>query len=175
MPLLRTAALLALTAASLGCHTVSSSLIVPEPVEVSRTIGGSVRIDAEGSDKQGMFGPSIIDAEGLRSALTETVLACGLFDEVADAGRHRLRVEVVELVEPEVGFDTHCEVTVRWTLQDGEGARTLWMETITTSATMNSYEEMDSSLRPQLVMEKALRDNLSRGVQALASGAPAAH
>ena len=36
------------------------------------------------------------------------------------------------------------------------------------------HEEMDSSLRPQLVMEKALRDNLSRGVQALASGAPAA-
>jgi len=148
-----------------------------EPVTPPQLVGEIPTVDP-GPPRRGINGvvvlAIVIDAEGLGSAVTETVLACGLFDEVADEGRHRLRVEVVELVEPEVGFDTHCEVSLRWTLQDGAGARTLWMETITTSATMNSYEEMDSSLRPQLVMEKALRDNLSRGVQALASGAPAA-
>ena len=170
------APLLLLAVAAAGCHTVSSALIVPENVAVSRAVGGSVQIAASGSQKQGHFGPPIVAADDLEAALTEVILSCGLYDEVlSGAGaRHLLEVEVVELVEPEVGFDTSTEVTLRWTLKSGDGDRTLWVETITTSASLNSYEEMDSSLRPQLVMEKAMRDNLAEGIRALSAAAPTA-
>jgi hypothetical protein len=170
------ATLLLLAVAAIGCHTVSSALIVPEDVEVSRTLGGSVQIVASGSPKQAHFGPPIVGAEDLEAALTEVILGCGLYDEVlSGAGAsHLLTVEVIELVEPEVGFDTSSEVTLRWTLKSGDGTRTMWTDSITTSATMNSYEEMDSSLRPQLVMEKAMRRNLAAGVQALSAAAPKA-
>ena len=174
-PLLR-AALLLLAVAAAGCHTVSSALIIPEDVEVARPLGGSVQIVASGSGKQAHFGPPIVAGEDLEAAITEVVLDCGLYDEVLAGGgaKHRLEVRVTELVEPEVGFDSSCEVTLRWTLKSGDGSRTLWADSITTSATLNSYEEMDSSIRPQLVMEKAMRDNLARGVKALSAAAPTA-
>jgi len=174
MKLLLPSALLLLVAAATGCHSVSSALIVPEDVEVSRSLGGGVQIVASGSQKQARFGPPIVSAEDLEAALTEVVLDCGLYDEVfaGTGARHLLEVSVTELVEPEVGFDTSSEVTLRWTLKSGDGARTLWSDSITTSATMNSYEEMDSTLRPQLVMEKAIRENLAKGVRALSAAAP---
>lgn len=164
---------LALAVPLTACHSVSSAEIVPRDVEIERALGGSVRILATGSGKQALIGPSVIDAGGLADAVSEAVLACGLFDEVALEGQadRVLEVEVVELVEPEVGFDSHCSTTLRWSLRSGDGSRVLHTATITTEATMNSYEEMDSTVRPQLVMEKALRENITRGLRSLSSAA----
>jgi hypothetical protein len=58
------ATLLLLAVAAIGCHTVSSALIVPEDVEVSRTLGGSVQIVASGSPKQAHFGPPMRSSPG---------------------------------------------------------------------------------------------------------------
>lgn len=173
---LQAALISALASAVTGCHSVSSSLMVPEEIEISSPLGGTAKVVAFGSEKQALFGPSIIDAEGLAEAVSEALLTCGMFDAIATSGpsQHIVEVSVEELIEPEVGFDTTCDVTLRWSLKSGDGATTRWTRSITTSTTMNSYEEMDSSLRPQLVMEKALRDNLTKGIQALSAGAPKA-
>ncbi len=159
-----------------GCHSVSPALMVPEQVTIEQSIGGSAQVMARGSEKQGLFGPSIVDDEGLEAAVTEALLGCGLFDEISTSGpsQHLVEVSVEEFVAPEVGFDTACEVTVRWRLKSGDGSSTYWAKSITTSASMNSYEEMDSSLRPQLVMEKAMRENLAAGIRALSAAAPKA-
>lgn len=173
---LQAALLTCLAAPFAGCHSVSSALMVPEKVTIEQTIGGSARVAASGSEKQGLFGPSIVDDEGLEAAVTEALLGCGLFDEISTAGtsQHLVEVSVEKFVEPEVGFDTSCEVTLRWSLKSGDGSAIRWAKSITTSASMNSYEEMDSSLRPQLVMEKAMRENLAAGIRALSTAAPKA-
>ena len=157
-----------------GCHSVSASLMVPKEVSITRTIGGSARVIASGSSRQALLGPSVIGEESLQAAITEALLACGMFDEVTESppSQHLLVVTVEEFVEPELGFDSTCEVTMRWTLKGRDGASTYWTRSIKTGATITSYEEMDSTVRPQLVIEKAVRNNLTEGIKALSAWAP---
>ncbi|MEM1448959.1 MAG: hypothetical protein AAF957_28330 [Planctomycetota bacterium] len=152
-----------------GCYSVSSSVMVPDDVEIEQTFGGSVRIDTIGSDRQAMIGSRLIPAEELEEAVREVVLRHELFDEVVEEGAadNVLVVEFESIEEPEVGLDADCTLRMRWRLMSGDGSRTLWEEVVTSDETVNSYQERSSEQRSKSVIEKAVRSNLRDGVERL--------
>lgn len=168
--LLLSAALLGVLLAH-GCSTVSSSVMVPEAVSVERTVGGSVRIDAEGTDRQGIIGKRLIDPEQLTAALRESVLVAGVFDEVVTAGSadHVLSVHVERLDEPELGLDMSCQVAMRWQLQDSGGTRIRWEELVTTKETITTFDKFDVEDRAGAAVAGALRANVRRGIERMSS------
>lgn len=165
--LLLASALLALV--SVACATVQSSVMVPERIEVVRTLGGSVTVEAEGSQRQALFGKRLIEPDALQSAVRESILRTKLFDEVVDAGEadHVLIVSFDRMDEPEVGLDARCVLAMRWRLQSGDRSRTLWEEVVTTTQKVNSYEEPSSEARGQAVIAKAIRANIRSGLERL--------
>ena len=156
----------------LGCSTVASSMMVPETVEVERTLGGTVIVHAHGSEKQAMFGRRLIEPDALQAAVRESILRSQLFEEVIDAGDadNVLTVSFDQIREPEVGLDATCTLSMRWRLQSGDRSRTLWEEVITTEETVHSYQEMSSELRGMAVIEKTIRANIRRGLMRLSKG-----
>ncbi|QDV07454.1 hypothetical protein Poly30_29790 [Planctomycetes bacterium Poly30] len=154
-----------------GCATVSSSVMIPESIEAGLSKGGSVRIDAEGSSRQAFVGRRLVATDALESAVRESVLSAGLYDEVVHKGKadRVLSVTVDRLEEPEIGLDMTCEVALRWRLMSGDRASTYWEEVITTKETINTYQETDSSKRAMKAVEAALRSNLHRGIVRLSN------
>ena len=167
--LLCTGLLSGLLALASGCYSVSSSMMVPDDIEIEQTFGGSVRIETIGSDRQAMLGSRLIPAEELEEAVREIVLRHELFDEVVGEGDadNVLVVEFEMIEEPEVGLDADCKLSMRWRLLSGDGSRTLWEEVVTTDETVNSYQERSSEQRSKSVIEKAVRSNLREGVERL--------
>lgn len=154
-----------------GCATVSSSVMVPEAIEVGSAQGGSVRIEAEGSSRQAFIGRRLVETDALESAVRESVLSAGIYDEVVHSGRadRVLSVSVDRIDEPEIGLDMTCEVALRWRLMSSDRSRTYWEEVITTEETINTYQETDSSKRGMKAVEAALRSNLQRGIVRLSN------
>jgi len=153
-----------------GCATVSSASMTPENVSVTRTIGGAARFEAQGTPAKGWVGRSLVQSDALRDAVRSAALSAGLFESVVEEGPadHLVSVTVVDLVEPEVGLDHTCEVSMRWRLASGDGNRTVWEEVVKTEKTVNTYEEVDSTKRHDQAIEGAIRANVRKGLARLA-------
>ncbi len=155
-----------------GCATVSSSVMVPEKLEsVAISQGGSVRIEAAGSQRQALIGRRLVEPTALEAALRESVLTSGIYDEVVGVGHadRVLAVTVERINEPALGLDMTCEVSLRWRLMSDDESQTFWEEVITTKETINSFHENDSSKRGMMSVEAALRSNLRRGIVRLSN------
>lgn len=151
-----------------GCATVSSSVLVPQSFTMERTLGGTVRIEAEGTSKRAYVMRPLVRSSALEEALTSAIQEAELFDEVVGGSADRvLQVTVERVDEPEIGLDQTCTVALRWALRTGDGQQTLWEELITTERTVNSFEELDSETRGQRAIEGALRLNLRKGLERL--------
>lgn len=151
-----------------GCTTVSSHVLVPEALNVERSVGGSVSISTSGSPKRAYVMRPVVTAEAIQDALTAAIEETGIFDRIVSAGADRhLSVSVERIDEPEIGLDQTCTVTLRWRLATGDGSRTLWESRITTKRTLDFLDEFDPEARGQLAIEGALRLNLREGLEQL--------
>lgn len=149
-----------------ACTTTSSLELIPRPVQVEHQNLASVLVSATGTGRSFGLGPRKVGSTDLEQAVRTAVLEAGLFQEVALTGSADwlMEVSVERLTTSEPGLTMTTEAILRWRLTDTTSNRVRWETTIKSDGRAEPEDSADFGERGQLSIERAVAENLSKGV-----------
>lgn len=174
----RISTVLAVPAAALilllaGCASPASrQAMVPQtlgapygthPYSVSVQSGG-------GTDTGALDSSNIADAD-LKAAIEEAVVSNRVFKSVVQGreGDYELSVRVTNLSKPLFGFSFTVNMEAAWTLLKVADGSVVMRKAVKSSGTAGAGDALIGVTRLRLAVEAAARDNISQGLQAVAT------
>lgn len=121
-----------------------------------------------GQETSALWGTQM-SSMSLNQAYQESLRRIGLLPDTLDAGRYRLRVEVLALAQPPVPLAPEVAVSVRYTLTDGDAASPLYQRILRTTRKAGADDSLSPNEQLRIATESALRANIGELIRELAS------
>jgi hypothetical protein len=151
-----------------GC-AANANKMVPAKFEVTNKHPYTVKVQGHvaGIDSRN----SLISDAALTEALAESILKSGVFKgtvqgEGADCS---LSVVVLQCDRPAVGLDFNIKIETAWTLAKQGQAEIVWSGTISNTYKASLTKAYLANERLQKATEGAVRDNIQKGIEHIAS------
>lgn len=143
---------------------VQDMVASPEAVE-GRPFPDALReniavVSVAGGEKTNPLWTSEINAEGLKSALVESLQAAGLHNAERSSAAYQLIAVILNVAQPLFGFDTTVTVTVDYRLLDGKTGKEDLSEALTSQYTATVGEAFYGVERLKMANEGAVRENI---------------
>jgi hypothetical protein len=159
-----------LVAALAGCSSPAErAAITPQNVVVAKQHLQSVTVRTAGGSETGVLDSSSISDTDLKAAIEDAVLGSRLFKTVIQGkgGDYELNVQIVNLRRPLVGASLSVEMETGWSLTRSSDRSVVLRKAVRSTGNATMGEAFAFVTRLRLAVEKAARDNISQGLQAI--------
>lgn len=131
---------------------------------------GTVGISAAGSTDSSSSIASDVPTTALEEALTTSLTSSGLFEAVVPvhSADYLLAVMVVSVDKPMIGFDMSVTSELAWSLTRLSDNKTVWSESIRSTATKGMGDELVGASRVRAAVEGSIQNNIRQALQTIA-------
>ena len=141
-----------------------SDMVVAQPAEPHRfpqSLREGIQVtNVAGGEKTNPLWTSEINADGLRSALIESLKAWGRHDRTGEGAPYALIAVILDAKQPLAGLDMTVTTTVEYTLLDNATGAEVLHEAISSSYTAKVSDAFYGVERLKMANEGAVRENI---------------
>ncbi|AWI76405.1 hypothetical protein CEW83_15290 [Parazoarcus communis] len=158
-------------AVAAGCATPSTieGMVVQQAPATSARSTEAVNVTVIGGKDTSTLGASQISSADFAAALSQSVIAAGLFPRAGDAGAtgYSLEAFIATLSQPMFGMSFTVEMEVSYKLIDRSTRSTVWAQSIKSAHTATAGDSLVGVTRLRLANEGAARKNIEAAIAAM--------
>ncbi len=169
-PLNACVAMLLVTLAA-GCSSPASrEAMVPSGGAISKHFQSSVRVQTGGGSETGALDSSNISDADFKLAIEDAIVQSQLFKTVVQGadGDYELSVRITSLTKPVFGATFTVDLETAWSLTRSTDRSAVMRKSVKSTGTATMGEALVAVVRLRLAVEKAARENIGQGLQAIA-------
>lgn len=153
-----------------GCASpVTHQALVPTNSAVATQHAQSVAVTTGGGSETSAAGKSQVSDVELRQAVVAAINQSKVFARTVEGkeGDYQLNVNLVNLVQPSMGFSFTVEAEMGWALTKADTGAVIWRESIKSKHTTTTSEAFAGVTRLKMATEGAVRNNIEQGLKKL--------
>ena len=167
---LKMSLLTALLAWVVGCATgAKPEAMIPANYQLTHRHPYSTSVEVTGGQATNPAWTSEISNDAFATAITEAIAQSGVFSTVLNQGGsdYRLKVTLINLDQPMMGFNMTVNAVVGWSLIDVASGQPVFDEFIATPYKATVGDAFAGVKRLRLANEGAARENIKEGIRRL--------
>lgn len=166
--------LLALAALAIGLGGCAApaerAAMTPQNLSINKHYAASLAVQTSGGAQTGVMDSSNVADADLQAAIETAVRQSQIFKSIVHGNEadYSLTVRLVSLSKPIFGASFTVDMETAWSLIKNSDRSVVMRQSVKSSGTASMGDALAGVTRLRLAVEAATRDNIARGLQAIA-------